>query len=47
MEGDEGFASGEENYNDVWYNYLKDNVASCFNPDIDYKFKGNGGTKEL
>jgi hypothetical protein len=38
MEGDEDFASGEENYNPVWYNYLKDNRASCFDPQIDYSF---------
>ena len=47
MERDEDFASGEENFNDVWYNYLKDNRASCFDHDVDYTFRGNKGTTHV
>lgn len=44
-EGDEEFKSGKENYNDVWFNYLKENKAACFDHNYDFNFQGNDGTE--
>jgi hypothetical protein len=41
MENDDDFASGKENYNDVWYNYLVKRKAACFNTLKNYKMQGN------
>ena len=32
------FQNGLENYNDIWYSYLKDNKAACFNHNYDFNF---------
>ena len=36
-----------QNYNDIWYQYLIDNKASCMNPTYKHTLEGDNGTNNF
>jgi hypothetical protein len=41
------FEDAASDHNKLWYSYLKGNNALCLDPNVNYAFKGNEGTKDL